>query len=69
MTILHYTIGLAPQRSGGLTKYATDLMQEQQVENQVFLLYPSGYRWWSNKIYLRKGGVPAKIIKYREGEL
>ena len=63
MRIFHYTIGLAPQRSGGLTKYATDLMQEQQVENQVFLLYPSGSRWWSNKIYWRKDVVSAGGIQ------
>lgn len=55
MRILHYSLGLYPQRSGGLTKYATDLMQEQRVDNEVFLLYPSGYRWWSSDIYWRLG--------------
>lgn len=57
MTILHYTLGLAPQRSGGMTKYATDLMQEQAKEQHTVLLYPSGYRWWSKKIYWKIGGV------------
>ncbi len=43
MTILHYTLGLAPQRSGGLTKYATDLMIEQSKRHHVALLFPSTY--------------------------
>lgn len=43
MKILHYTLGLPPYRSGGLTKYATDLMQEQFKEGHaVSLLYPGG---------------------------
>lgn len=29
MKILHYNLGLPPYRSGGLTKYSTDLMIEQ----------------------------------------
>ncbi|MFQ7300244.1 MAG: glycosyltransferase [Clostridium sp.] len=41
MKILHYSLGLPPYRSGGLTKYSCDLMEEQvkQGEN-VFLLFP-----------------------------
>lgn len=38
--ILHYTLGLPPYRSGGLTRYATDLMLEQVTKGyNVFLLY------------------------------
>lgn len=45
MRILHYTLGLPPYRSGGLTKYATDLMKEQVKQgDKVFLLYPGGIR-------------------------
>lgn len=41
MNILHYTIGLPPERSGGLTKYATDLMSAQACHgDEVCLLYP-----------------------------
>lgn len=61
MTIIHYTLGLFPQRSGGLTKYATDLMQEQKIENRVFLLYPSGYKWWSKHTCWRVGAVRSGI--------
>lgn len=43
MNILHYTLGLPPTRSGGLTKYATDLMVMQSERHNVTLLYPGGY--------------------------
>lgn len=43
MRILHYTLGLSPYRSGGLTRYATDLMNEQVRQgHKVNLLYPGG---------------------------
>lgn len=41
MKILHYTLGLPPYRTGGLTKYTLDLMQEQIRNNdEVFLIFP-----------------------------
>lgn len=41
MKILHYSLGLPPYRSGGLTKYCTDLMTEQaKSDNEIFLLFP-----------------------------
>lgn len=41
MRILHYSLGLPPYRSGGLTKYSIDLMTTQvQKRNEVALLYP-----------------------------
>ncbi|WP_088042770.1 glycosyltransferase [Bacillus sp. EAC] len=44
MKILHYSLGLPPFRSGGLTKYSLDLMNTQQdLENEVLLLYPGKY--------------------------
>ena len=41
MRVLHYTLGLPPYRTGGLTKYAYDLMIEQ-INNKydVYLLFP-----------------------------
>lgn len=56
MTILHYTLGLPPRRSGGLTRYATDLMLEQQKSAKVMLLYPSGYNPWSRSIRWKRDG-------------
>ena len=55
MNILHYSLGLAPQRSGGLPKYATDLMMEQSKRHRVSLLYPSGYRPFRRRIVFHKG--------------
>jgi glycosyltransferase involved in cell wall biosynthesis len=41
MKILHYSLGLPPYRSGGLTKYSHDLMIEEVKQNQdVYLLFP-----------------------------
>lgn len=40
MRILHYTLGLPPVRSGGLTKYAIDLMKEQSKNDEVIHLFP-----------------------------
>jgi glycosyltransferase involved in cell wall biosynthesis len=44
MKILHYSLGLPPYRSGGLTKYSVDLMLGQLRQNdEVILLYPGHY--------------------------
>jgi glycosyltransferase involved in cell wall biosynthesis len=41
MKILHYTLGLPPYRTGGLTKYSLDLMKSQLKDgHSVNLLYP-----------------------------
>lgn len=41
MNILHYSLGLPPYRTGGLTKYSFDLMKEQaSLNNNIFLLFP-----------------------------
>jgi len=42
--ILHYSLGLPPFRTGGLTKYSVDLMLNQVASgNKVSLLYPGHY--------------------------
>lgn len=56
MKILHYTLGLPPYRTGGLTKYSIDLVEEQAKNNQIVLLFPGKYR-------LAKG---SKINKYKD---
>ncbi|MDM5211552.1 glycosyltransferase [Peribacillus sp. NJ4] len=44
MKILHYSLGLPPYRSGGLTKYSLDLIQSQTSQGQqVFLLFPGSF--------------------------
>lgn len=47
MNILHYSLGLPPHRSGGLTKYSTDLLITQTKSNDlVSLLYPGDFTFW-----------------------
>lgn len=57
MRILHYTLGLYPNRTGGLNRYATDLMREQSKEHQVAVLMPGA--WWPfrNKCSISKGKI------------
>lgn len=44
MKILHYSLGLPPYRTGGLTKYSFDLMNHQKnTGHQVFLLFPGRF--------------------------
>lgn len=41
MRILHYSLGFPPYRTGGLTKYCTDLMLEQKDQgHEVALIWP-----------------------------
>lgn len=44
MRILHYTLGYPPNRTGGLVKYALDLMKEQSAQgHDVISLYPGAF--------------------------
>jgi len=52
MRILHYSLGIFPHRSGGLNRYATDLMRELSKNNDVALLYPGEYRFWQYKSHV-----------------
>ncbi len=57
MKILHYSLGLPPYRSGGLTKYSNDLMIEQVKQGHVVsLLYPSDLTVGYPKMMLRSNG-------------
>ena len=38
MVIMHYFLGFPPYRSGGLTKYCMDLMEEQRNHGDEFVL-------------------------------
>lgn len=56
MKVLHYTLGFAPERSGGLVRYATDLMMEQVHQGyEVVALYPGKYRKFQTKPSIEKG--------------
>ena len=55
MKILHYTLGFQPQRTGGLVKYAEDLMMEQVNQgHQVVALYPGNIKFFSKKPAIKK---------------
>lgn len=55
MRILHYSLGMAPFRSGGLTKYATDLMSEQlMLKHEVSLLYPGTIKLIGKKTVIKE---------------
>lgn len=65
MKILHYTLGLPPYRTGGLTKYSIDLMQIQQKSiHEVSLIYP-GNSTVSRKLYIKRGNDYGGIKVYQ----
>ena len=50
MKIMHYHLGFPPMRSGGLTKYAVDLMEaEQQLGHDVYALIPGNFKYFSKE--------------------
>lgn len=65
MNILHYSLGLPPYRTGGLTKYSFDLMKEQ-VKNgeRVYLLFPGKMSFVNNKTKIRYYKNESGIITY-----
>lgn len=65
MNILHYSLGLYPHRTGGLNRYATDLIMEQSKEHNVAILYPCGYRWWRRKCFVVQSAKIGRISVYK----
>lgn len=60
MRILHYILGFPPMRSGGLTRYAIDLMHSQKVLNhEVFAIYPG-----NPSLFFRKKNAVVKEKAY-----
>ena len=65
MHILHYTLGFPPYRSGGLVKYANDLMQTQyELGHKVVALYPGGTSLLSKKCHIKENGRYGNIQIY-----
>lgn len=65
MKILHYSLGLPPYRSGGLTKYSVDLMQEQINQgNEVTLLWPGEIKNFQEETKIRKKRKSKNITNY-----
>lgn len=54
MNILHYSLGLPPYRTGGLTKYSFDLMKEQAINGEkVYLLFPGKITFLDGRTSIR----------------
>lgn len=65
LSILHYTLGFSPYRSGGLAKYAKDLMLVQQnLGHFVVALYPGGSSCLHKHCYVHKDKKHVNITTY-----
>ena len=55
MRILHYFLGFPPYRTGGLTKYALDLMKSQAFDgHEVMALWPGEIKNYSGKPRIKR---------------
>ena len=55
MNIFHYSLGLSPYRSGGLTRYSEDLMKQQVSKgHNVSVLFPSGISFFNQRMNITK---------------
>ncbi|MBD7911780.1 glycosyltransferase [Clostridium cibarium] len=65
MKILHYSLGLPPYRSGGLTKYSLDIMKEQEKQgDEVYLLFPGKLLMTNKKTEIKFFGIKESIRIY-----
>lgn len=67
MNIIHYTLGLYPKRTGGLNRYATDLMLEQSKKHNVSVIMPGKWQPWRFNCFLYKDGRVDRIMCYKLG--
>lgn len=57
MKILHYSLGFSPYRSGGMTKFCMDIMQEQKrIGHDVCLLWPGEMKLLDKKVAVKFHG-------------
>ncbi len=65
MKILHYFLGFPPYRSGGLTKYAYDLMLAQiELGDEVSALWPGRIGIFSKKVKIKQRQDERKIKNF-----
>ena len=65
MRMLHYSLGLPPYRTGGLTKYSLDLIKEQiSMGHEVCLLYPGHFSIFSKRIKICENKQQFQIKVY-----
>lgn len=65
MRIVHYTLGIYPHRTGGLNRYATDLIKEQSKEHIVTILLPGEWKPWINKCYINRANQRDSVSCYK----
>lgn len=55
MRILHYSLGFPPYRTGGLTKFCMDLMNQQmQIGHEVALMWPGQMKLFKKETVVRQ---------------
>lgn len=66
MKILHYTLGFAPSRTGGLVKYVSDIIDEEVEQNhEVIALYPGRINILDRQMRIKeKKELNLKYIKF-----
>ena len=65
MKILHYFLGFPPFRSGGLTKFAVDLMGSQHEDgHNVVALWPGTMKFFNSKVEIKKKRKVNDIANY-----
>ncbi len=65
MNIVHYTLGVFPNRAGGLIRYATDLAKEQALEHNVCILMPGSWNPFWGKCCISKGDTQKGLVCYK----
>ncbi len=65
MRILHYFLGFPPYRTGGLTKFAYDLMMQQKIDgNEVMALWPGQITIIKTKTAIKRRNDVSGISNY-----
>lgn len=65
MRILHYSLGFPPYRSGGMTKFCMDLMQEQKkLGHDISLLWPGEIKLFGKTVAVKDRGQYQEIGSY-----
>lgn len=65
INVLHYTLGLPPFRTGGLTKYATDLISCEQNLNVITHLFYPGRLTNDKKVKIHDCGIHNQTYVYQ----
>lgn len=65
MKILHYGLGFPPYRSGGMTKFTLDLMEQQMKDgHEVAMIWPGHYSIFGKKTRIHYCGEKKGIKSY-----